>query len=338
MNSESRGVSNNWSMIRRALVVSTATRTEARVACFLSLLGIESEVLNAAALLGKHGPEILAGGEIQACLIVCGEGLRELESELNKCRIPASALGRAFAGSLIHSFDQSPMSLRAVEGFFNGARIAAPKPPSEHLQYRISDKHPDMCGALSGVSFESPETAVACGIRFELRDGVADTVISIDEASLLTHVRQGHRELFLASSPEILDLQESVSTNVDFRTCFSKVVPFLIALRHLFRGSCWAPERHYANLVIDDPPLWPRYGHLDMRELATLVDRTGCACTIAMIPWNYRRSDRRAVSLVASRQPRFGLCVHGCDHTAAEFGCQDRERLSELLLTARKKQ
>jgi hypothetical protein len=74
-----------------------------------------------------------------------------------------------------------------------------------------------------------------------------------------------------------------------------------------------------------------------MRELAALVDRTGCACTIAMIPWNYRRSDRRMVSLVASRQPRFGLCVHGCDHTAAEFGSRDREKLTGKLLTARRR-
>ena len=120
-----------------------------------------------------------------------------------------------------------------------------------------------MCGALSGLSFASAERAVDCGILFELRDGVADTVISIDEASLLTFVRQGSRELFVAASPEILDLQESTSTNVDFRTCFSRVVPILIALRHLFRGSCWAPEAHYANIIIDDPPLWQRYGHLD---------------------------------------------------------------------------
>lgn len=324
-------------MIRRAIVIGTAGRAETRLACFLSLLGIEWEALTAAAFLRVHGLDILAGREIQACLIICGEGLRELKSELDKSRVPAPAIGRAFAGSLVHSFDQSPSSLRALEGFFNGAKIAAPKPSSEHLRYRVSDKHPDMCGALSGLSFVSAERAVDCGILFELRDGVADTVISIDEASLLTHVRQGSRELFVAASPEILDLQESTSTNVDFRTCFSRVVPILIALRHLFRGSCWAPEAHYANIIIDDPPLWQRYGHLELRELAALVDRTGCACTIAMIPWNYRRSDRRAVGLVASRQSHLGVCVHGCNHTGAEFGCQDRKRLTEILLTARRR-
>jgi hypothetical protein len=166
---------------------------------------------------------------------------------------------------------------------------------------------------------------------------VAETVISVDEASLLTRVCQGAREVFVASSAEILDLQEITSTNVDFRACFSRVVPILIALRRLFRGSCWAPEAHYANIIIDDPPLRPKYGHLDMRELAALVDRTGCACTIAMIPWNYRRSDRRVVSLLASHHSRLGVCVHGCNHTGTEFGCQDRGRLTGTLYTARRR-
>src|SRR5262249_6092387 len=154
-----------------------------------------------------------------------------------------------------------------------------------------------------------------CGIEFQLRDGVADAIITIDEASLLTRICKGSRQVFVASSPEILDLQEPASVNVDFRACFCKVVPILIALRHLFRGTCWAAEAHGANIIIDHPPLWMRYGHLDLRELAALGDRTGCACTIAMIPWNYRRSDQRAVSLVANRQARLGVCVHGCNHT-----------------------
>jgi hypothetical protein len=324
-------------MIQRAIVISTPTRTEARVACFLSVLGIESEVLTAAALLRMHGPEILAGGEIQACLIVCGEGLRELGSELNERQIPASAVGRAFGRSLIHSLDQSPNSLRALGGFLSGAKIAARKPSAAPLRYCITDKYPEMCGALSGLSFVSTEMAGDRGLEFESCDGVTETIISTDGASLLTRVRQASREVFVASGAEVLDLREHTSKNVDFRVCFSRIVPFLIALRHLFRGSCWAPETHYANIIIDDPPLWPKYGHLDMRELAALVDRTGCACTIAMIPWNYRRSDPGTVRLVASRQPRFGLCVHGCDHTAAEFGSRDREKLTGKVLTARRR-
>lgn len=324
-------------MMRRAIVVRTAANAEARMVGFLGLLGIEWEALTAEALLERYGPEIFAGRELQACLLCSGEGLRELRTTLEKRQIPLSTIGTAFAGELFHSFDHSPASLHALEGFLNGARIRAPKLNSRHLRYRVSEKYPEISGVLAGLSFGPIERPPDCGIEFESPDRVADAIITIDEASLLTRVGKGSRQVFVASSPEILDLQEPASGNVDFRACFSRVVPILVALRHLFRGICWAPEAHYANFIIDDPPLWMRYGHFDLRELAALVDRTGCACTIAMIPWNYRRSDQRAVSLVSSRQARLGLCVHGCNHTHFEFGCQDRERLTGMLLIARRR-
>jgi hypothetical protein len=138
--------------------------------CFLDLLGIEWEALTAEALVDRHVLQILAGREIPACPIVCGEGLRELKSELDKRQIPTPMISRAFAGILFHSFDRSPASLRALEGFLSGARLAAPKLPSGHLRYCVSDKYPEMCGALSGLSFESIERAVDCGVEFELCD------------------------------------------------------------------------------------------------------------------------------------------------------------------------
>jgi hypothetical protein len=324
-------------MFRRAIVIRTTATAEERLACFLSLLGIEWEALTVETLLGRYGPEILAGKEIQACLIVSGECLGNLKSELGKRRIPGPMMSAAFAGSLFHSFDQSPASLRGVADFLSSVKISTSKRASGQLWYSVTDKHPDMCGALSGLSFASTETAGERGIEFESLDGVADTIVGTGEGSVLTRVCEGAGEVFIASGDEILDLRELTSTNIDYRACFSKVVPILIALRHLFRDSCWVPETYYANIVIDDPPLWPRYGHLVMQELAALMDRTGCACTIAMIPWNYRRSDRRTVKLVASRQARFGLCVHGCDHTAAEFGSQERDKLIGKLIIARRR-
>jgi hypothetical protein len=324
-------------MVRCAIVVGTVGGGGARLAPFLDLLGIEWEVLSATAFLRRYGPEILAGREIGACLILCGESLKELRAEADKSHIPPASIGKAFAASLICSFDSSPSCLDAIRDFFDAVRVAAAKISTERLRYRISAKYPEMCGALTGLSFESSERAVGDGVEFELRAALVHTIISLNEASVLSYARVGTRELFIAPIPQILDLQQSASKNIDFRTCFCSVVPILIALRHLFRGSCWAPEAYCANIIIDDPPLWERYGHLELRELAALADRTGCACTIAMIPWNYRRSDRRAVSLLASRQPRLDVCIHGCNHSGAEFGCEDREKVTRLLLTGKRR-
>lgn len=55
---------------------------------------------------------------------------------------------------------------------------------------------------------------------------------------------------------------------------------------------------------------------------------------IAFIPWNYRRSDMRTAQLFAENPDYFGICVHGCNHTANEFGGMDYGRLSALSSTA----
>ncbi len=51
------------------------------------------------------------------------------------------------------------------------------------------------------------------------------------------------------------------------------------------------------------------------------------ATSIAFIPWNWRRNDREVVKLFRDNPESYSLCIHGCDHTAAEFGTSDRQRL-----------
>ena len=119
--------------MRRAIVIETSQKAEDKLACFLRLLGIEWESLTAEELLSRYGPEILAARDIEACLIVSGEGLRALKSALDEGKIRAPSVGGAFVGTLFHSLDQSPASLRALEAFLSGSRIAVPKRVSGKL-------------------------------------------------------------------------------------------------------------------------------------------------------------------------------------------------------------
>ncbi len=57
------------------------------------------------------------------------------------------------------------------------------------------------------------------------------------------------------------------------------------------------------------------------------MERHRFSTNIAFIPWNWRRSDPGVVSLFKENPERYSLSIHGCDHTAAEFGSYDRERL-----------
>jgi hypothetical protein len=79
------------------------------------------------------------------------------------------------------------------------------------------------------------------------------------------------------------------------------------------------PGEISACLIVDDPPLKPRYGFLKYQDALRLMDEHNFATTVAFIPWNWRRTDARTVRLFHERPNRLSVCVHGCDHTAKEF-------------------
>jgi hypothetical protein len=96
-------------------------------------------------------------------------------------------------------------------------------------------------------------------------------------------------------------------------------------------------EFHHACIIIDDPLLKENYGYLNYRKLLSLMDRHNFFTTIAFIPWNYNRTDKGIATLFRERADKFSLCVHGCDHTNAEFGKSDFNYLNNKvkLATAR---
>jgi len=66
---------------------------------------------------------------------------------------------------------------------------------------------------------------------------------------------------------------------------------------------------------------------LNYRDLLAKVDQTGATTTIGFIPWNYRRTNQGVAQLFRERSDRLSLCVHGCDHTNAEFATTDVSKL-----------
>jgi peptidoglycan/xylan/chitin deacetylase (PgdA/CDA1 family) len=96
-------------------------------------------------------------------------------------------------------------------------------------------------------------------------------------------------------------------------------------------------EVHHASIIIDDPLLRENYGFLNYRKLLSLMDKHNFHTTIAFIPWNYNRTDKRIAALFRERPDRFSLCVHGCDHVRGEFGRTDLNYLDNKvkLATAR---
>jgi hypothetical protein len=131
-----------------------------------------------------------------------------------------------------------------------------------------------------------------------------------------------------ASSGRLIDIDAGLATsNFDVRDHLFSAVPAVSYIRWAFVHSAWGAPEANACLVIDDPLLKARYGFVRFRELLALMKQHRFSTSIAFIPWNWRRNHREVVKLFRDNPESYSLCIHGCDHTAAEFGTSDRQRL-----------
>ena len=104
-------------------------------------------------------------------------------------------------------------------------------------------------------------------------------------------------------------------------------MPLVLYIKWAFAETCWSAPETNACLVIDDPVLKPTHGFVNFQELLSLMKRHKFSTNIAFIPWNWRRSAPQVVRLFKENPDNYSISVHGCDHTRAEFGGPDRQRL-----------
>jgi hypothetical protein len=164
------------------------------------------------------------------------------------------------------------------------------------------------------------------------RECGVDVIVGVGDAGLFTGFSRDGTEVFVIASTAVFDVDEEHDRNLDAGRCFSALVPLLFFLRHCRIARFESPHR-WANWIIDDVNLTPRYGGLRLGDLAEAARRTGAAATIAFIPWNYRRTSADVVSLFRSERPTLSICVHGCDHTRSEFSTEtDAEASPKIAL------
>src|SRR5262249_44798238 len=116
----------------------------------------------------------------------------------------------------------------------------------------------------------------------------------------------------------------------DVHSQFIELFPHMMFMKRAFVDACWRPGQSYGSLIIDDPPLRTRYGFLNFKRLVQTMDDVGFSSDIALIPWNFRRTQTSVAAVVKERRGRLGVCMHGSDHTKSEFGANDRGHLAKL--------
>ena len=193
---------------------------------------------------------------------------------------------------------------------------------------------PEMCGPLSGLRF--PVAGVESEPVFHIRASGEEfrSIITAGHAIQFFSARCAGVPFYVSASSNIIDITERSATYFDVKKYACSAVPAAMYIRWAFRAACWTAAETSACLIIDDPPLTTRYGHLDFREALALMKKHGFATTIAFIPWNWRRTDRTAVELFRQNADRLSLCIHGCDHTGAEFASRSTALLSRRSKTA----
>jgi hypothetical protein len=252
----------------------------------------------------------------QFCVITSASCLAMLVGEPANSRDLPSWIAEA-ESIFVYGFSEDGASRRLLRLLTGDSGANVRGMTGQQAPISVSDDFPDVCGPMSGMRFRVgiPKRQLA----FELapRGELFRSVVSSDQGQLLVCVeRQGGR-FFLSSSAHIVDVFASRTRYFDVRENFCDTAPLVMYAKWAFRAGP-APESN-ASLIVDDPPLKPRYGFLKYREILRLMDEHNFATTIAFIPWNWHRTDSRTVQLFHDRPDRLSLCVHGCDHTAGEF-------------------
>ena len=186
----------------------------------------------------------------------------------------------------------------------------------------------EFCGVMANlrIPVSSPNDDVC--LVSNIGDTSASNLISCNSESMFLKLQCGDIPVFVSTTAEIIDIDGKLTReNFNVRGHFLSAVPVVLYIKWAFAETCWnAPETN-ACLVIDDPVLKPTHGFVNFEELLCFMKRHKFSTNVAFIPWNWRRSAPEVVQLFRENPGHYSLSVHGCDHTRAEFGSSNQQRL-----------
>src|SRR5205814_5438323 len=192
----------------------------------------------------------------------------------------------------------------------------------------VSDCLDEFSGVMASVRVTASGSKTDSDLVLNASKRSTVNIISLGGGAVFSKFEYEGVPIFLSTSREIIDIDaELTSQNFDVREHFLSAVPLVLYVKWAFAETCWnAPETN-ACLVIDDPVLKSTHGFVNFQELLSLMKRHKFSSNIAFIPWNWRRSSPEITRLFRESPENYSVSVHGCDHTRAEFGSSDRQRL-----------
>jgi hypothetical protein len=319
-------------MSAQLTIIQSATTRESdnRLAKLAGFMGLELHSL----FLGQ-GPDdarecIDALKKVTGAVALHSQTLAQILETYDSQTKPESVLD-LFEFAYIYGFsDCNGHDLAAA--LTNGALSRPSRIGAGKIRYRFAED--DLCRQLSGLSFSACATEDECAFNHSASAGTTARLITANKRPFLVATRLAGCEVFLCAAANVVDIDSEAAPGDPLPEKLPQLIPFLIFLKYAFGARCWQNPHSWATLIIDDPLLKPRYGFLSYTELLANMNQLSLASTIAFIPWNCRRSKIGTADLFRNNADRLSICVHGCNHTGAEFGSLDELSLRAKAFTA----
>ena len=264
------------------------------------------------------------------CLIISAHNLCQICDSKERGLVELPGLIRSLAGSVfVYGFEPTKDHSLLLQAISSGKILGIEPLPSGDTQFRVDPHSRSICRQFAGLSFGSAVHDRDLGFVEGDEQNSTCSLIRIGQRPFLVRCNDRGCEWILSACLQIADLDVIVDRNTSILRFFSSLVPFMMFVASNSPCEVWHNNAPQACFIVDDPLLTNRYGFLDYRKLLEVME-DGRSCTsMAFIPWNFRRSDRKVTELFSAHTRRFSLCVHGCDHTRGEFGSADYKLLFE---------
>lgn len=211
----------------------------------------------------------------------------------------------------------------------SGGRLCAVEAIGRSACYSVSAESRDVCETFAGITFGPANTTNDRVFQpgpaaLEVRN-----LICIRGYPFMAALRHEGGEILFLGSADVVDL--NAEADEQLAGYFSRFLPFAMALRHVFGEESWRPGEGHACVIVDDPLLRRNYGFLNYDRLLRMMEEYNFHTTVAFIPHNCRRSSPEIARMFRENSARFSVCVHGNDHTRAEFATVDKVLLHSML-------
>jgi hypothetical protein len=292
---------------------------EANLTKIVEFLGGTANPVRLTTEMVDHPEALKVALPIRGCLIISARALAKLGGDQRVSKRRELLAGLA-THVLVYGFEPTPDDSRLLQELTSSSLGAVEQSPTAGRRINVTRDERQMCGQFSGLSFDALESGTQFTFVAGAEKGACSWLLSLGQKPFFVHLKDEHCQLLLLAGEQIADLDAAVPRGTSILKFFARLAPVVMFLRSSLREKLWHNDAPAACFIVDDPLLKKRYGFLDYQRLLELMDRRQFSTSIAFIPWNHRRSDRRIAELFASRPRSLSLCVHGCEHTRGEFG------------------